>query len=398
MGEDSRRAVSELLLARLPEVTADVVAEVQRAVPAYRRLTDDQLSDMTAITTWALVRLLEAWRSDGGLDDGDRARFRAIGAARAEDGRPLPAVLRSYRVAAALAVVRVMELGSGSLDTADLRVLTRVVLALTDELTEAVTAGYGSARDRLSGDRGRALRDLLDDLLVGRQSSAGAVADRSRELGLDLPEHVLLLVVEPADAARVLAPPALDALRADLGRPTGDADPLATLHGRRAVLLLPDTGLDAVEPVVRARGLRGCAVRRQPLLDVAAGHRLAAAALDTAPAHAFASRAVLTDGDAHLLALLAGRPGARPEDVVRTVLGPLADADHAHLLQGLGAYLSAGSATDAAALLHVHPQTLRYRLRRVAAVTGRDPRDPWHRLVLDVAHHLVQMAGTPGWA
>jgi DNA-binding PucR family transcriptional regulator len=120
-------------------------------------------------------------------------------------------------------------------------------------------------------------------------------------------------------------------------------------------------------------------------------YRLAADALDSAPAYAHDGRPVLDDGDAQVLALLAARGTARPDQVVVSVLGALADPGNRHLLDGLDAYLTTGSATAAAAQLHLHPQTLRYRLRRVREITGRDPRLPWQRLVLDVARHLVHI-------
>jgi DNA-binding PucR family transcriptional regulator len=113
-------------------------------------------------------------------------------------------------------------------------------------------------------------------------------------------------------------------------------------------------------------------------------------ALDTAPPHAFERDPVLTDGDAQVLALLTARRGADPAAVVRTVLRSLTEPAHAHLLEGLGAYLATGSATAAAESLRLHPQTLRYRLRRATDLTGRDPRDQWQRLTLDIAMHIVQ--------
>jgi DNA-binding PucR family transcriptional regulator len=45
------------------------------------------------------------------------------------------------------------------------------------------------------------------------------------------------------------------------------------------------------------------------------------------------------------------------------------------------AYLDAfGDVRSAAKLLHVHPNTLRYRVRRAAEVTGIDLDDPLQRL------------------
>ncbi|WP_448061067.1 PucR family transcriptional regulator [Cellulomonas hominis] len=56
------------------------------------------------------------------------------------------------------------------------------------------------------------------------------------------------------------------------------------------------------------------------------------------------------------------------------------------LLETLTAYLGAGRSLEAAArTLYVHPNTVRYRLRRVADVTGWDPLDPREAHVLHTA-------------
>jgi DNA-binding PucR family transcriptional regulator len=51
----------------------------------------------------------------------------------------------------------------------------------------------------------------------------------------------------------------------------------------------------------------------------------------------------------------------------------------------LDAHLQTGDAVAAAQLLHMHPQTLRYRLKRVSALTQLDPRQPWARYLLQTA-------------
>ena len=55
------------------------------------------------------------------------------------------------------------------------------------------------------------------------------------------------------------------------------------------------------------------------------------------------------------------------------------------MTEGLAAFLRVGSAAGAAVDLGLHAQTLRQRLKRLAALTGRDPRDPWDRFVLESA-------------
>jgi hypothetical protein len=371
--DDRHRAV-DAARARLPELIRATVAAVQDGVPVYRGLEQAQQREVEAIASWVLRRLLDAWTSGSPLDDEDSRRFRAIGGARGEDGRPVEAVLRAYRVAAVTGTDLVLDAADDldvPLDTADVRALSRTVLTAIDELSEAILGGYTAARERIGGDRERALRDLFDDLLAGRHTSPSALADRCRDLDLELPPAPLLLVVD-ADVPALTTE--LDAV-------------LATSRDHRTMLLLA-SGTEvaaSVATALRERGLHGCLLSgREPVT-----FRLAVDALDTAPGHAFHGRPVLDDGDAQLLALLAARPDADPAAVVAGVLGPLADPAQRHLLDGLGAFLSTGSATGAAQALHLHPQTLRYRLRRCHALTGRDPRDPWHRLVLDVARTLA---------
>lgn len=67
------------------------------------------------------------------------------------------------------------------------------------------------------------------------------------------------------------------------------------------------------------------------------------------------------------------------------VMRPLGDAGPA-LTETLDAYLDAGGAIEACARqLFVHPNTVRYRLKRVADFTGRDPTLPRDAYVLRVA-------------
>lgn len=80
--------------------------------------------------------------------------------------------------------------------------------------------------------------------------------------------------------------------------------------------------------------------------------------------------------------LLAGEDYLEAQGIQPTagVVGSLLAYDQendACLLDSLEAYLAAlGDVTSAAARLHVHPNTMRYRLRRVAEIGGLDLRDP----------------------
>jgi hypothetical protein len=385
VGVAERRAIRRAFDARPAEVADVLIDAITAEIPAYRLLAPPQLAEVRAIASWALRRIVELWGDGGSLTDADLARFRGIGAARALDGRPLPVVLRAYRVAATRATDLVVAEGGGRLDTLDLLALVRLWLASVDTLSEAVYAGYTAASERLVGDRELALRDLLDDLLTGRLTSPAALGDRCRGLRVTLPPRPCLLLAGPAAGD---VPPGAGAALVNVLPDAGEATVLSGVRGGRAVAVLP-SGTTGIAEALAARGWRGCAVGGFPSGDLTRAYRLAADALDLAPAHAFEGRPLLSRGDAQVVALLAARPTASPADVVTEVLGGLVEPGARHLLDGLAAFLVTGSATGAAESLRLHPQTVRYRLRRVTALTGRDPRRPWDRLVLDVARTLA---------
>ncbi|WP_246594184.1 helix-turn-helix domain-containing protein [Streptomyces auratus] len=371
-----------------PRVAASIVTAVRAQVPAYAALDDGRLHEVRAIAAWALERMLQLWATDGALTPADLRRFRGIAAARAADGRPVQAVLRAYRVAATVLTDEVAACTPAP-DAPDAFALVRMALTTLDTLAEEMATAYTATSEDLAADRDRALRLLLDDLIAGRHASVGALTARAARLGSQLPDPYCLLVAEPveADGPAVTQEAALGLLAA-LGGDGHDATSLATVRGSRPVLLLPAAAGGAAAEALRERGLRGCAISGESQDRIAAAYRLAADALDTAPAHAHHPARVLTDGDAQVLALLGGRPAAAPEQISRLILGPLVQPGRGHLREALTSYLDAGSANAAARNLGLHPQSLRYRLRRIAELTLRDPRDPWQRLTLDIARTI----------
>jgi DNA-binding PucR family transcriptional regulator len=73
------------------------------------------------------------------------------------------------------------------------------------------------------------------------------------------------------------------------------------------------------------------------------------------------------------------------------VMGPLADAGPT-LIETLDAYLDCGGAIEACARkLFIHPNTVRYRLKRITDFTGRDPTQPRDAYVLRVAATVGQL-------
>jgi purine catabolism regulator len=139
---------------------------------------------------------------------------------------------------------------------------------------------------------------------------------------------------------------------------------------------------EAVAKAAQARGLAGRFGLGMPEADprgLRRAYQEARFALEAAgptPAGEPAAR-VATVGDlgSHRL-LLARQEDIALEAISRGLLGPLADYDrrqHGELVTSLRAFLEHNGNWEAAArALAIHRHTLRYRIRRVADLTGRD--------------------------
>jgi len=95
------------------------------------------------------------------------------------------------------------------------------------------------------------------------------------------------------------------------------------------------------------------------------------------------------DTEAHLAALVVAADPAAVEDLRRSVLAPLADVRPAtaqRLTETLREWLlHLGRRDDVAAALHVHPQTVRYRMGQVRELFGDRLDDPQTVLSLTIA-------------
>ncbi len=169
------------------------------------------------------------------------------------------------------------------------------------------------------------------------------------------------------------AEPAIDELRAAARR--ARLDLLAGVQGGRLIVVLGGTD----DPMAAAEKLAGLfgpgplvvgpAVR--DLRSASGSARAALAGLHAAPAWPEAPRPASSD---ELLPerALDGDAGAA-QALVDSVYQPLL-AGGAALLDTLTAYLEQGSSLEATArMLFVHPNTVRYRLRRVTELTGYTP-------------------------
>ncbi|RTL62541.1 MAG: PucR family transcriptional regulator [Pseudonocardiaceae bacterium] len=281
-------------------------------------------------------------------------------------------------------------------DEDEFRVLSEAVLRFGREVAFAAATAYaGAAEDRGAWDA--RLEALVVDGVV-RGDTGDELVSRASALGWDPAGPVRVVVgTPPSDHA----PERLGELRRRAGR--AGRSVLVGAQGSRLIVLLSgaapdlDHEPDDLAEVLAALSLDfgpGPVVVGPLAADLPSAHasaRDALSGLRAAPAWPEAPRPVPAD-DLLPERAFSGDTEAHRR-LVETVVTPLADAG-GELWRTLAAYLDGGASLEACArTLFVHPNTVRYRLRRVSDLTGRSPADPRDALVLRAALLAGRLAG-----
>lgn len=289
----------------------------------------------------------------------------------AQLGVPEAEIERAYRVGVARLwaswSLRSAERVSETPDGAQLLLVgpSLTMMSYIDHVLDAVIGRYESTRTELTASKGQLRRLLVLQLLDGTLPDAGPETDA--RLGYPLgDEHVaiLLYTAEHAPDESLLA--ALREAAAARGTLVHQHGPRAWIvwlgsafaYGRdelsRLSHVLDESGLIAAvsEP---ARGLDGWRRTHEQVSETAHIQRTMGTA----------SRRVLLAGDVRLETLLLDNE-ERARSFVRAELGPLAAEDpaFARLRETVLVWLSSGSHVNAAAMLGVHENTIRNRIRQ----------------------------------
>lgn len=377
---------------------ADVLDAMYQAVldevPAYHAATPKQLNGLRQVMKAGLDLTLDLWPDERKVPHADLAWFREAGFQTAIDGFPLPAALRGFRVATDAGFAFILARHLHRLTAPQVARLARLSMEVLDQLPEGYAGGYADAADNVNQHRELAIGDFIEDLLAGRFSSREAIAARTRNFGVTLPDPIHVLAVRRSDNA-TLPGELFGTLRADLTELQTSASVFGTARRNQFVFLIGSFGAAEVSALIGRHDLVAAALRPDGRDNIPTALDLAVTALDTAPPDAWCDRALLPDPDVRLIAMLAGKAILDGAALTRELLGTLTDSGHEHLLATLTAYLEAGNAVAAAERCHVHAQTLRYRLRRIAKLTGRDLDQGWHRFALYTAVRAAAIGPNP---
>jgi hypothetical protein len=365
----------------LPDVAGELIDTIAREVPVYSRPLEGSFgAGVRRGVEVALSRFLDLPGStQPALQPAERDVYLALGRGELRQGRTLEGLLAAYRVGARVAFRRFAELAQeAGLESSVLVTLAEATFAYIDELSATSVEGFAAEQSHRAGERDR-LRASLLELLVSGAADDVAIAQAADRAGWPLPDTVAP-VVTPLEHGAALAirlgPEALVAPSADVVValvPAPTTEPSwqtlrRTLRGRRCVVGLPT-----------------------PRRDLAASLRLSTLALrllDPPPSDGTGATEPILVAE-RLVDLMLARDPALAAALRERELAPLnglRDGPRQRLTETLLAWLAyRGERNRVAAALHVHPQTVAYRLTALRRLFGEALIDPDRRFALELA-------------
>jgi hypothetical protein len=358
----------------------EIIETIRRTVPAYARPLEGGFGQ--AIRTGveqALADFLDGMEGrPRARDESGRDIYVQLGRGEVREGRSIEALLSAYRVGARIAWRRAAEAGrAAGLDSENLSLLAEAIFAYIDELSARSAAGFAEEQSAVAGEAARRRRALLAMLIQERPVDPAAIEAAAAEARLELAPTVAAVV-----------------WRDDSEQPVAGRLPLgslaAMLEDGLACALVPDP-----EAPGRAAELERALGRREAVL----GPAVPWPDSGRSATRARAVHRLMTDGivpaatvlaaDDHLAELIVHGDSMLLDDLATRRLYPLqgkSKSARERLLETLGAWIHhQGNVREVAEALHVHQQTVRYRLAQLRELFGDDLDDPDARFELALA-------------
>src|SRR3954447_20722574 len=394
MAEAAMTELASRLRPREEEIARELVARYREEIVDYAASSDEFLErEVLPVTARVLAHVLDNIAADV-LDPGEKqtTELRRMLARRPHQGVALPSIQHAFRVFCEHVYQELSVVASPARPEELLAVIRggRVLMRFADTVIGIVTQAYLDEMEDVRGDREIVARSLLDSVLAGR-SSAPATRRDARILAIDLiPQNVVVVARAPVGESqrpRTLRV-AAKALRNELLRQLDHGRGLVGIREGEIVCLCPaptpvdgrraadaaHTAAAALDELGMSIGVSSRHARAEEVPDAYAEAREAA---DIAIRTGVRKRAVAYDDVLvdHVL-----RENENAARVIAAALGPVREYDdrrNTQLTASLRAYIDANfSITRAARAMHIHSNTLLYRLQRVRELTGRDPRNP----------------------
>ncbi|WP_165985747.1 helix-turn-helix domain-containing protein [Streptomyces sp. YIM 98790] len=382
---DEKRAAHAATVRRLEQssgkLAAAAIARMDATLPWYRAMPPENRSWIGLVAQAGIAAFTEWFRHP---DAPQAISTDVFGTAPRELTR---AITLRQTVEMVRTTIEVVEQAVDEIASPEGRgALRNALLVYAREIAFATAQVYAQAAEARGAWDAR-LESLVVNAVVSGEADEGDVS-RAAALGWKSPEHVIVVLGSAPNGDSELT---VEAIRR--AARYAKLQVLTGVLGKRLVVIAG--GSD--EPLRAAKSLIGPFAEGPvvagpvvpDLLTATRSAQAAAAGLRACAAWPDAPRPVLAD-DLLPERAMAGDPVAR-ELLVEEIYRPLRDAGSA-LLETLSVYLEQASSLEGAArMLFVHPNTVRYRLRRVTDVTGWSPSDVRSAFTLRIALMLGRL-------
>jgi hypothetical protein len=373
--------VADVMRPELGRAAEEVIEAIQREVPEYARPHDDTYTSTVRRAVHQAVQQFVLQIADPATSREATAQlFRDIGRIEAAEGRSLEPLQSALRLGARVTWRMLCEQAvRGRLSIDVIGPVGEALFLYLDELAAACSEGFTQASAEVAGELERRRRRLLDLIVTDPPVSREAVADLARAAGWALPRRVAVVALQDRGQDHFGPLPALP------------PDVLIDVARQGPCVLVPDPdGPGRAEVIERGlRGWTGALGPAVPLGRAASSLRWARQMLALARRGAVASGAGLVRCEEHLATLMLSADEELARVLSAVQLAPLAGlrpVQQDMVAETLLAWLqNAGNARLAAGQLHVHPQTVRYRLRQIQELFGPVLAEPGARFELEVA-------------
>lgn len=374
--------LAELLRNEMEDLTDEICREIRRTIPEFATPGDGPFGPVMrpaveqAIAIFVLRIADPAAPSDRLIET-----CRLLGQIEAYHGRTLNALQAAFRVAFRVAWHRTTKIcATHELPSEIVAELAEAQLEYMDELASMSVEGYLQAKARSPEELAELRRRLLRHIFE-RPLPARAVAELAERCDWTVPAEVTLVAVRPG--ARLVRSAIADDVLADLDDPEPRLLIPGALTPARRVML--EAALPGDRVVV------GVTV---PIEEAADSLRWAIRALSLVEQGVIADARV-TLCEEHLLTLwLMSDPQLIDEIAERrlTWLSGMSAAKQKALTETLRVWLESWStAADVGGRLHVHPQTVRYRLNQLKESLGDRFTDPEARFGLELVLRAMRL-------
>jgi hypothetical protein len=379
-------------LDKLAQRTVSRILEASEFYRDSRRFTRPQL---VAYVRDNIEYVLNHRPADGDRLDGTSPPHRT-GREHAARGIPLPDVLAAYRIGFAQLWETVADAvtARAAVDPGELIDAASELWWRADHFGHAVTEAYREAATEMLLRQEHERSAMVEGLVTGTIVERAVLWETAGRLGMPHEGHFLVAV---AEARPLNSNPIPGIFKILQSRGVVSAWRLAP-HQMVGVLALPEPDMTTVIDCLdqHASGNVGISPVFGHLDRAPRAFYLAGVALRSSP---HPDSRVRLFAQTPIAVLVAAAPDASAA-IAADVLGPvlaLPDQDREALLQTFEVWSACGgSVAEAGARLFCHPNTVRYRLRKLAELTGHSTDAPGSLSELAVAVEAWRLVGDPG--